>query len=89
MIAILCSLVLDMKNLYLVDFSSNEAKLITCTFSKASLGWLWHRRFGHVGMKQLNRLTQHDIVCFLKDVKFEKDKLCSSCQARKQVAEST
>jgi len=28
------------ENLYLVDFSSNEAKLTTCLFSKASLGWL-------------------------------------------------
>jgi hypothetical protein len=40
----------------------------------------------NVGMKQLNRLTKHDLVRGLKDVKFEKDKLCSSCQARKQVA---
>ena len=74
------------ENLYLVDFSSNEAKLTTCLFSKASLGWLWHRRLGHVGMKQLNRLTNHDLVRGLKDVKFEKNKLCSSCQAGKQVA---
>jgi hypothetical protein len=62
------------ENLYLVDFSSSEAKHTTCLFSKASLGWLWHRRLGHVGMKQLNRLTKHDLVCGLKDVKFEKNK---------------
>jgi hypothetical protein len=37
-------------------------------------------------MKQLNRLTKHDLVRGLKDVKFEKNKLCISCQARKQVA---
>ena len=43
---------------------------------------------GHVGMKQLNRLVKHDLVRGLKDVVFEKDKLCSSCQAAKQV-EST
>ena len=35
-------------------------------------------------MKQLNRLVKHDLVRGLKDV-FEKDKLCSSCQAGKQV----
>jgi hypothetical protein len=73
------------ENLYLVDFSSNEAKLTTCIFSKASLGWLWHGRLGHVGMRQLNQLSKHDLVRGLKDVKFEKNKLCSSCQARKQV----
>ena len=36
-------------------------------------------------MKQLNRLVKHDLVRGLKDVVFEKDKLCSSCQASKQV----
>ena len=36
-------------------------------------------------MKQLNRLVKHDLVKGLKDVMFEKDKLCSSCQAGKQV----
>ena len=49
------------------------------------MGWLWHRRLGHVGMKQLNRLVKHDFVKGLKDIVFEKDKLCSSYQASKQV----
>ena len=73
------------ENLYLVDFNASEAKLSTCLFTKSSTGWLWHRRFGHVGMKQLNRLIKHDLVRGLKDVVFKKDKLYSSCQARKQV----
>ena len=38
-------------DLYLVDFNSREATLTTCLLSKASMGWLWHRRLGHVGMK--------------------------------------
>ena len=29
---------------------------------------------------------KNELVRDLKDVKFEKDKLCSACQARKQVA---
>ena len=73
------------ENLYLVDFNASEAQLSTCLFTKSSMGWLWHRRLGHVGMKQLNRLVKHDLVSGLKDVVFEKDKLCSSCQADKQV----
>jgi transposase InsO family protein len=36
-------------------------------------------------MKQLNRLIKHDLVRGSKDVIFEKDKLCSACQDRKQV----
>ena len=72
------------ENLYLVDFNASEAKLSTCLFTKSSMGWLWHRRLGHVGMKQLNRSVKHDLVRGLKDV-FEKDKLCSFCQVGKQV----
>jgi hypothetical protein len=74
------------ENLYLVDFSSNEAKLTTYLFSKASLGWLWYIKLVHVGLRQLNQLSKHDFVRALKDVKFEKNKLCSSCQAGKQAA---
>jgi len=49
------------------------------------MGRLWYRRLGHVGMKQLNKLVKHDLVRGLKDVTFEKDKLCSACLAGKQV----
>jgi len=71
------------EDVYLVDFATKEANLSTCLFTQSSLGWLWHRRLGHVGMKQLNRLLKHDLVVGLKNVKFEKDKLCSACQAGK------
>ena len=69
----------------MTDFNASEAKLSTCLFTKSSMGWLCHRRLGHVEMKQLNKLIKHDLVRGLKDVTFEKDKLCSVCQARKQV----
>ena len=72
------------ENLYLVDFNASEARS-TCLFTKSSMGWLWHRMLVHVGMKQLNRLIKHDLVRGLKDIVFENDKLCSSCQASKQV----
>jgi hypothetical protein len=26
-----------------------------------SMGWLWHRRLSHVGMKQLNKLVKHNL----------------------------
>jgi hypothetical protein len=71
------------ESLYLVDFSSSNANLTTCLFSKSSMGCLWHRRLAHVGMRKLNLLLKYDLVDGLKDVKFEKDKLCSACQAEK------
>ena len=73
-------------NLYLVDFTSNDASLGVCLFTKSSKGWLWHRRLAHVGMSTLKKLLKKDLVVGLKDITFEKDKPCSACQAGKQVA---
>jgi hypothetical protein len=61
-------------NLCLVDFTSEDANLMTCLFTKTSLGWLWHRRLAHVGMNTLNKLLKKELVGGLNDVKFEKDK---------------
>ena len=73
-------------NLYVVDFTTKEANLQACLFSKTSKGWLWHRRLAHVGMSTLKKVMKKDLVHGLKDVTFEKDKLCSACQPGKQVA---
>jgi hypothetical protein len=45
-----------------VDFTSEDAKLRTCLFTKASLGWLWHRRLAHVGMSTLKKVLNKDMV---------------------------
>jgi hypothetical protein len=76
------------ENLYIVDFNASETSLSTCLITKSSISWLWHRRLGHVRMKQLKKPTTHNLVDGLKDVDFEKDRLCSACQARKQVGSS-
>ena len=72
------------QNIYLVDFTSSEANLTTCLFIKSSQGWLWHRRFAHIGMNQLKKFFKRDLVRGVKDVTFDKDKLCGACQAKKQ-----
>ena len=66
-----------------MDFTSKDANLKTCLFTKTILGWLWHRRLAHVGMSSLKKLMKNELVRGLKDVKFENDKLCSACQAGK------
>ena len=60
------------EDVYLIDFATKEANLSTCLFSQSSLGWLWHRRIGYVGMKQLNRLLKHNLVVGLKNVNLKK-----------------
>ena len=76
------------ENIYLVDFNASEAQLSTCLLTKSSTSWLWHRRLGHDGIKQLNKLVKPDLVRGLKGVTFEKDKPCSACQAGKQVGDT-
>jgi hypothetical protein len=69
--------------LYLVHF--NKAELDTCLFAKTNMGWLWHRRLAHVGMKNLHKLLKGEHILGLKNVHFEKGRVCSACQAGKQV----
>jgi transposase InsO family protein len=49
------------------------------------MGWLWHRRLAHVGMKNLHKLLKGEHVLGLTNVTFEKDRPCVACQAGKQV----
>ena len=74
--------VLDGK-LYFVDFSKENADLDACLIAKTSMGWLWHRRLAHVGMKNLHKLLKIDHVLGLTDVCFEKDRPCTTCQVGK------
>jgi hypothetical protein len=47
--------------LYLVDFTDNNAELDTCLIAKTNMGWLWHHRLAHVGMKNLHKLLKGNI----------------------------
>jgi hypothetical protein len=71
--------------LYLVDFNYNNAELDTCLISKTNMGWLWHRRLAHVGMKNLHKLLKGEHILGLTIVNFEKDRIYIACQAGKQV----
>jgi hypothetical protein len=50
------------------------------------MDWLWHRRLAHVGMKNLHKLLKGEHILGLTNVHFEKDRVCSAFQARKQVS---
>ena len=71
--------------LYLVDFNDNPAELGTYLIAKTNMGWLWHRRLAHAGMKNLHKLLKGEHILGLTNVHFEKDRICSACQAGKQV----
>jgi hypothetical protein len=67
--------------LYLVDFNDNQAELDTCLIAKTNMGWLWYRWLAHVGMKNLHKLLKGEHILRLTNVHFEKDRICSACQA--------
>ena len=70
---------------YLVDFSKEKFEPKTCLVAKSDLGWFWHRRLAHVSMRNLAKLQKDGHILGLTNVVFEKDRLCSACQAGKQV----
>jgi transposase InsO family protein len=71
--------------LYLVDFNDNKVELNTCLIDKTNMGLLWHHRLAHVGMKNLHKLLKGEHILGLTNAHFEKDRICSACQAGKQV----
>jgi hypothetical protein len=73
------------RRLYLVDFTSDKAQLDTCLLAKSSLSWIWLRRLAHVGMNNLNKVLMGEHILGLTNVHFEKNRICSACQAGKQV----
>lgn len=75
-------------NLYLIDLPQGP-KVHTCFIARSSMGWLWHRRLRHVSLRNLEKLIKGEHILGLKDVTFKKDRLCSACQARKQVGGTT
>ena len=44
--------------LYFIDFSDDKVELDSCLISKTNMGWLYHRRLSHVGMKNLYKLLK-------------------------------
>jgi hypothetical protein len=68
---------------YLVDFIPVEVELDKCLIAKANMGWLWHRRLAHVGMRNLHKLKKDGHILGLTNIIFKKDRPCGACQARK------
>jgi hypothetical protein len=71
--------------LYYVDFTKVKVDPKACLVAKSDLGWLWHCRLAHVGMRNLAKVQKDEHILGLTNVVFEKDMLCSACQAGKQV----
>ncbi|KAK1626558.1 hypothetical protein QYE76_000873, partial [Lolium multiflorum] len=73
-------------NLYVVDLSKESPSPSICLMAaKHDEGWLWHRRLGHVNMRNLKQLLKGEHIVGLTGISFEKDRVCSACVAGKQL----
>ncbi|GJR90793.1 putative ribonuclease H-like domain-containing protein [Tanacetum coccineum] len=74
-------------NIYSVDLKSVvPTKGLTCLFAKVTIDEsnLWHRRFGHINFKNMNKLVRGNLVRGLPSKIFENDHSCVACQKGKQ-----
>jgi hypothetical protein len=46
------------EKLYLMDFVPEEVELDKCLIAKRNMGWLWHHRLAHVGMRNLHKIQK-------------------------------
>jgi hypothetical protein len=70
---------------YLVEFIPKKVELDRYLIAKTNMGWLWHRRLAHVGIRNLHKLQKDGHILGLTNIVFEKDRPCGACQAVKQV----
>jgi hypothetical protein len=55
---------------YLVDFVPEEVELDRFLIAKTNMGWLWHRRLAHVGMRNLHKLQKDGHILGLTNIIF-------------------
>jgi hypothetical protein len=51
----------------------------------SAIGWLWHRRLAHVGMKNLHKLLKGEHILGLTNVHFEKDRFVAHVKQGSQL----
>ncbi|GJT73954.1 putative ribonuclease H-like domain-containing protein [Tanacetum coccineum] len=74
-------------NMYSVDFMNIvPSRGLTCRFAKATLDEsnLWHRRFGHINFKTMNKLVRGNLVRGLPSKIFKNNHTCVACEKGKQ-----
>ncbi|GJU07616.1 putative ribonuclease H-like domain-containing protein [Tanacetum coccineum] len=74
-------------NMYSFDMKNIVPKeSLTCLVAKDTLdeSMLWHRRFGHINFKNINKLVKDNLVRGLPTKRFKNDQTCVACLKGKQ-----
>src|SRR3954469_16771744 len=69
-------------DMYIVDLSQGP-HVATCLLACATECRLWHRRLGHAGMRNLQKMVLKKHVLGIEEIRFTKDRLCGACEAGK------
>src|SRR4051812_15232506 len=69
-------------DLYIVDFSKGP-QVATCLMARATKCWLRHKRLGHAGMRNLQKLVLKKHILGIEEIRFTKDQLCGAYEAGK------
>lgn len=72
------------KNLYRVDMNASNQEVCLYSNQAEELNWLWHKRLSHLNFKNISKLSRGQLVNGLPQIKYEKEKLCASCEMGKQ-----
>ena len=67
-------------DIYVVFLEKIDSNILKCLKVSNNDPWLYHRRFCHFNMDLLNEISKKDLVTDLPKIKFEKDKICDTCQ---------
>jgi hypothetical protein len=62
--------------LYLMDFIPKKVELDRYLIAKTNMGWLWHGRLAHVGMRNIHKLQKDGHNLGLTNIVFEKNRPC-------------
>ena len=67
-------------NIYILD----EIKKERCCLGKDDESWIWHKRMGHIHFGNLIKISKHQVVREMPEVKKPKNSICEPCQHGKQ-----
>ncbi|GJZ20274.1 retrovirus-related pol polyprotein from transposon TNT 1-94 [Tanacetum coccineum] len=72
-------------DLYTISLQKTSSPTPICFMAKVlpTQAWFWHQRLSHLNFDIINLLFKKDIVNGLPNLKYVKDRLCSSCELGK------
>nr|GEW46486.1 retrotransposon protein, putative, Ty1-copia subclass [Tanacetum cinerariifolium] len=72
-------------NLYTINLHEMASASPICLMARASStkSWLWHQRLSHLNFDTINDLAKNDLIFSLLKFKYNKERLCPSCEQGK------